>query len=528
MPCRRHRAQPAQQRNAQQQERGAAQQPPVRHRVATALPPRNRVQPCEPRGSRRARARPSPWGVPGLHSAPMTVTDETASDRPQAAARPGLRASFDGALRPRGRVFYGWWMVTIGAAVQGVIALLFNQAFGAYAVVLRSEFGWSRSALSAAFAMAGVESGLVGPVVGWLLDRFGPRNVMIAGVLLLGGGLVGFGFIQDLLMFYVVYFIMSLGATLSGFLAVTVALVSWFSRHRAKALGLTQIGFGIGGLLIPITVYAIERFGWRPTAIASGVLIWLAGIPLAALMRGRPEQYGDTPDGLPPAPTGAPRGVQAARAVAADGSEDFTTRQAMRTQGFWFISLGHSAALLIVSAVMVHLSLHLTENLGYTLTQASGFVALMTAAQLLGTVVGGILGDRFEKRIIATVCMAMHASALLLLAFATHWLMVVAFAVLHGWAWGTRGPLMQAIRADYFGTMSFGKIMGVSLLIVTVGSTVGPVLAGVLADRTGDYRAGFTVLAVGALLGSGFFVGARKPRPPQAPAQPSAARARAG
>jgi MFS family permease len=457
----------------------------------------------------------------------MTSDEARSESRAVPAPRAGLRGSFDAAVRPRGRVFYGWWMVATGAAVQAVIALLFNQAFGAYAVVLRSEFGWSRSALSGAFAMAGVESGLLGPVVGWLLDRFGPRRVMLGGVVLLGGGLIGFGFIQSLAQFYFVYFVMSVGGTLSGFLAVTVALVSWFSRHRAKALGITQIGFGVGGLLIPITVTAIERYGWRPTAVCSGVVITALGIPLAWTMRDRPERYGETPDGLPHAEAGAPRSAPAARAVAADGSEDFTVRQAVRTQGFWFISLGHGAALLIVSAVMVHLSLHLTENLGYTLTQASGFVALMTAAQMAGTVSGGFLGDRFEKRAIATVCMVMHTSALLLLAFATNWLMVVAFAVLHGWAWGTRGPLMQAIRADYFGTMRFGTIMGVSLLIVTVGSTVGPVLAGLLADRTGDYRAGFTVLAIGALLGSGFFVGARRPRPPQPVARSAAAPAKA-
>ncbi|RLT34924.1 MAG: MFS transporter [Chloroflexi bacterium] len=435
----------------------------------------------------------------------------------------GLRGSITAALRPRGYVFYGWWMVVTGAAVQAVIAVLFNQAFGTYAVVLRNEFGWSRSALSGAFSMAGVESGIMGPVVGFLLDRFGPRNVMIVGIACLGSGLIAFAFIHSLLMFYVVYFVMAVGATLSGFLAITVALVSWFSRHRAKALGLTQVGFAMGGLLIPLTVVAIERFGWRPTAVASGVLIWAACIPLAASMRRRPEFYGETPDGVPATGRDSSPGAsaQSTRAVATDGSEDFTVRQALRTRGFWFISLGHSAALLIVSAVMVHMSLHLTENLGYTLTQASGFLALMTAMQMVGQISGGILGDRFDKRVIATVCMVVHAVALLLLAYATNPLMVAAFAVMHGWAWGTRGPLMQAIRADYFGTTHFGKIMGFSTMIVTVGNTVGPIVAGMLADRTGDYRAGFTVLAIGALLGSGFFMAAKRPRPPQS-AEPAA------
>jgi MFS family permease len=422
--------------------------------------------------------------------------------------------SIDEVVRPRGHVFYGWWMVAIGAAIQAVIAVLFNQAFGAYAAVLRKDFGWTRAELSGAFSMAGVESGILGPIVGWLLDRFGPRNVMLAGLVFLGGGLIGFAFIQSLAGFYVVYFVMSVGSTLGGFLSVTTALVSWFSRHRSKALGITQIGFAAGGLLIPVTVYCIEHFGWRETAFVSGIVLWVTCLPLALAMRGRPEYYGETPDGVPKGTVIAVAPAQAARTVASDGSEDFTARQALRTGAFWFISLGHGAALLIVSAVMVHLTLHLTENLGYSLTQASGFIALMTAAQVVGQVSGGFLGDRFDKRIIATVCMFVHAIGLLLVAYAVNTPMVLAFAVMHGWAWGTRGPLMQAVRADYFGTSHFGKIMGVSLLIVTIGNTAGPIVAGLMADRTGDYRAGFTVLAVGAILGSAFFIAAKKPQPP--------------
>ena len=432
----------------------------------------------------------------------------------------GFVQSVNAALRPRGRVFYGWWIGAAGGAMQMVIAILFNQAFGTYAVVLREEFGWSRGALSGAFSMARLESGMLGPVEGWLLDRFGPRNIMLIGVVILGTGMVGFAFIESLLAFYFVYFLMAVGATLGGFLAITVSLVSWFNRHRSKALAITQIGFAAGGLLIPVTVASIAYFGWRETAFVSGVLIWAFGLPLAWCMRNRPELYGETPDGLPlDAPFGSGEAAerQAARGVALDGSEDFTARQAMRTSGFWYISLGHASALLIVSAVMVHLSVHLTENLGYTLTQASGFLALMTATQIAGGISGGFLGDRFDKRVIATVCMVMHAAGLLLLAFATNITMVVAFTVLHGWAWGTRGPLMQAIRADYFGTKNFGTIMGISSLVVTLGNTTGPILAGVMADRSGNYEAGFTVLAIGALLGSGFFLLAKRPPPPRKP-----------
>jgi MFS family permease len=201
--------------------------------------------------------------------------------------------------------------------------------------------------------------------------------------------------------------------------------------------------------------------------------------------------------------------------VAADGSEDFTAREALRTSAFWYISLGHGSALLIVAAVMAHMVIHLRENVGWTVGMTASAVPALTAMQVLGQISGGFLGDRFDKRNIAMIAMAMHTAGLLSLAYAQNTAMVVAFFVLHGWAWGARGPLMQAIRADYFGTASFGKIMGVSTMIVAIGSSLGPLVAGFFKDRTGNYEVGFTILAVLALMGSIFFFLARKPEPPR-------------
>jgi MFS family permease len=234
---------------------------------------------------------------------------------------------------------------------------------------------------------------------------------------------------------------------------------------------------------------------------------------LVEVIRHRPEDYGLTVDGVPPSTT--PSGTE----IDVDDGE-FDARDALRTPAFWLISLGHGSALLIVGAVLVHLVSHLNENLGYSLATASLIVTLMTAMQVAGQLIGGVLGDRFEKRIIATVCMGMHAAGLLLVAYASAFWMAVAFAILHGLAWGIRGPLMQAMRADYFGRRSFGVIMGFSSMIVMFGQVAGPLIAGILADRTGSYEAGFTVLAILAAFGSLFFLFAVRPkarsRPPEA------------
>jgi sugar phosphate permease len=422
----------------------------------------------------------------------------------QEAGRQDLKA------RSRG-IYYGWWIVAAGFLNQALAAALIQRSYGAYVVLLREEFGWSKAALSAAFSMQQVENGMLGPVQGWLIDRFGPRLSMRIGVLMLGLGFMAFSQVHSLPAFYLTYLCIAIGTSLGGFFPFTVVIVNWFDRMRARALSTLQMGGAVGGLLVIAVAFALEHYGWRSTALVSGIGVLIVGLPLAQLAKQRPEDMGLEVDG-----GAAARGVaRSAHPSSGHTGPDFTLRQALRTPAFWLVSLGHGSALLIVSAVNVHLVLHLTENLNYSLALASLVVTLITASQMAGTFLAGILGDRLDKRLLSIACMLGHALGLVLVAFATNTAMVVAFAVLHGTAWGLRGPLMQAIRADYFGRTSYGSILGTSSLITMFGSVSGPLIAGVLADSTGDYEVGFTVLALLSGLGSFFFLLAKRPTAPQ-------------
>ena len=406
-----------------------------------------------------------------------------------------------------GRFFYGWWIVAAGFGIEMLIGALVFHVYGAYVVVLREEFGWSKTLFSAAFSMARAESGILGPVQGWLTDRFGPRALMHVGMIIFASGFMLLSQVGSPVAFFVTFFIMALGSSLGGYLPVGVALVRWFRRRRSLALSISSAGMGTGGLLTPLIVVALTTLGWRWTAFLSGVLVLAVGLPLARLVRNGPEHYGLLPDG-----DTRPPDLPASSAAARPARADFTARQALRAPAFWYISFGHGCALLVVSAVLVHLVVHVTERLGYSLAQAASVVALMTVLQVIGQVSGGWAGDRYSKRMICAACMFAHAAALLVLAFATSYAMVLTFAVLHGLAWGVRGPLMSAIRADYFGAASFGTITGLSSMIVMFGMMGGPLVAGILADRTGSYVLGFSILATLAALGSIFFVLARRPR----------------
>jgi MFS family permease len=265
----------------------------------------------------------------------------------------------------------------------------------------------------------------------------------------------------------------------------------------------------------------MQHHGWRATAFASGVIILLVGLPIARIVRRNPAELGLTVDGLPPAPPPEPTAGGSVVAPA----RGFTAGEALRTRAFWLLGVGHAFALLVVTAVNVHAISHIKQGLGYTLAQASFVITLMTLAQACGVLLGAAMGDRWDKRLVASGCMLAHAAGLLLLTYAVHPLMLGGFAVLHGVAWGLRGPFMQALRADYFGVQSIGMIMGLSAVIIAGGQVAGPLIAGRFADLGGNYRVGFTVLALLAGSGSVLFLLARKPRPAPLP-QAGAASAR--
>lgn len=405
-------------------------------------------------------------------------------------------------------------MVGAGAVIQALSGALTQQAFGAYVTSLHNQFGWSATALSGAHTFSRVESGLLGPIQGWMMDRFGPQAIMRVGLTLFGLGFIAFSQLQSLWMFYVTFGLVALGSSLGGFMAITVCVVSWFDRYRARALAFSSSGMAIGGLLSALVVLSITEIGWRETSFASGVIVLVVGLPLTFFFKARPEDVGLHVDGLSPEQVKALNEQETSR-VNFSTDVDFTPREALRTRAFWMISLGHGTSLLVVGAVMVHLVLHLTEGFGYSSGTVAVVILLMTTCQIGGQLVGGYLGDVFSKRILCVVCMFMHGGGLFLVAHSSLLVAAIAFAVLHGAAWGVRGPLMSALRADYFGRTSFSMIMGWSSLVIMFGQILGPLVAGVLYDVTGSYEFGFTVIAIVAALGSVFFFLATPPAPPR-------------
>jgi len=406
------------------------------------------------------------------------------------------------------RIFYGWYMVGAGCALQFVQFALFVHSFGAYFAVLLDDRGWSKTELSGAAALHQVEAAILGPLLGWFIDRSGPQWVIRAGVVIFGVGFILLSYVDSLLAFYGAFIVTALGGSLCGFFPLNVALIHWFKRQRARALFSMQLGLALGGLALPVVAWALATWGWRTTAFASGIIIIAVCLPLSFVIRRRPEDIGEVMDGIG-SPSRDP--VSDPGKESEETTRDFTAREALRTPAFWLLSLGHGFALFVVTGINTHAITHMKEGLGYTIEAASFAIMLQTVAQLGGVGLGAWIGDRFDKRILAALCMMGHMSGLLFLTYATGPAMIVAYAILHGAAWGLRAPLLQAIRADYFGRSAIGMILGFSFMILIIGQIGGPMIAGILADMTGNYRAGFTTLALLAGLGSVFFLFAKRP-----------------
>src|SRR5207247_355785 len=220
--------------------------------------------------------------------------------------------------RPMKRIFYGWYMVAAGCGLQFLQSSLLMQSFGAYVAVLRDDRGWSKTALSGAAALHQMEAAILGPVLGWIIDRFGPQGLIRIG-----------------------------------------ALIHWFERWRARALSSLSLGLALGGIFVPVIAWSLAAFGWRATAFASGVAYILVGLPLAWVIRRRPEDHGETIDGAPQL-----LAQESTSSGKTETTRDFTAREALRTPAFWLISLGHGFALLVVHAVNVHAITYMKEGLG--------------------------------------------------------------------------------------------------------------------------------------------------------------------
>ncbi|MFC2009969.1 MFS transporter [Chloroflexota bacterium] len=408
------------------------------------------------------------------------------------------------------RPFYGWVIVFVGMVTQffqGIMA----QGFATYLGPLQEQFGWSKAVLAAPRSVTQVENSILGPIEGFLIDRFGPRLMVNIGIFIMGLGLILFGMTQSLWMYYLSNIIIALGTGLQGMLIMSVAVNNWFRRRRTIAQSIMLLGFSMAGVVgVPALVLVQTNIGWEVSAIGSGLLIWIAGFPCAMLLRTRPEPHGLLPDGDVPGDT-----KKDVDTIGLGKDEyDFTLRQALRTRTFWLLAMGWAIGNLGMAAAMIHLFLHLEEGVGLTHTTA-GFVWTVAAiSNIPSRLIGGFFGDRLPKNLVAGLSSVMMAISIFVLGIASSKTMAFVYAVIYGIGWGIRTPVMNAIQGEYFGLKSQGIIRGWLQSLSLPFMIAAPVVAGYIADVQGTYRTTFIVMSFVTLAGAALLFLATPPKPP--------------
>ena len=409
-------------------------------------------------------------------------------------------------------IFYGWWLALLALLLNALMTTPVWGGVGIWLSALEMEFGWSRTQMALAFSLGQLEGSVVGPIIGFLIDRMGAKRIVLSGTFVGGVGFVLFSFVTNLPMFYVSFAVIMLGASMGGWMPLMVALNKWFDRKRSFAMGIASSGFSLGGVtLLPILAWSVapEHIGWHMTARWIGVVFLVMAWPLSQLVRNRPEDYGQVPDGE------SSLGDPSARAEV-DGpvpETGFTAREAVRTKVFWLIAIGQASTTMTIVTLTVHLIPSLIDQ-GLTLQRASFVMAAMLGVSWVSQLIGGYVGDKVEKNVAMAVSSWVMAAGLCLAAFASNPLIALIFAVVYGVGFGARIPLATAIRGEYFGRKAFGTIMGLSTIPMAVFMMMGPPFAGAMFDARGSYFLAFIVLAGVAVLGGFLILIAKKPTMP--------------
>ncbi len=444
-------------------------------------------------------------------------------------------ATRDSIASPINRVrglFYGWKLVGLTLLVTALASGPVWNGVGVWVKALEVQFGWSRAQLTGAFSLAQLEGSLIGPLMGYLVDKLGPRRMVFIGFIITGLGFVLFSRTTNLATFYVAYALIMLGTAAGSWLPMMSAINKWFSRKRGRAMAVAGEGSFLGGLLlVPVLAWAVDpvHYGWSTTALWIGIVFLLLALPLSWFIREAPENYGQRADGDPPPDLQSAQILPdnaRERALGAAEQPDFTARQALHTRSFWFITFGHALSSMLIATLTVHMVPMLTDQ-GLSLQTSAYVWSVLMGVGAVFQLLGGYVGDRIPKNIALFGFSAVQAVGFLLAAFVHDLPTAIVFAVVYGAGFGARVPLTTAIRGDYFGKKAFATITGISMAPLYLFMLAAPLFAAFMFDSTGSYTTAFLILGGLGSLSGVLFLFAKKPLsvPLDKPAVPASSHA---
>lgn len=389
------------------------------------------------------------------------------------------------------RLFYGWWIIGalffISGYMNGIIFLGFTAIFEPIAY----EYSWSYAQVSFGASMC-MMAGLLSPLIGVSVDRWGPRKIIFGALVIGGTGLLLLSRINSLSMFYGACLL--IGAGMAGCMDTVPATVAinWFRKKVSRAMGIMLCGPALGGLLVPLVTRIIDTFDWRVAMVIFGLGAWVLLLPLSLLVRHKPEQYGYLPDGDV---IGRPV-IDEEETKSQVNEVAIGVKQALKSRPFWHIALGMICHMCVINSTIVHVMPYLS-SVGIARTTSSFIASGIPLISIAGRLSFGWFGDRFDKKRVTALGFALLSLSMVCFGFSAAggiWLLV-PFLILFGTGYGGPIPVMLALLREYFGRARFGSILGIIIGGALLAGMAGAPLAGWVFDSFGSYRGAWFAFA---------------------------------
>jgi len=397
----------------------------------------------------------------------------------------------------RRRIFFGWYMVAASIAANTIFSAAYFQGFGVLILPIERTFGWDRWVISAAMSLRQLESGIVSPAVGFLLDRFSARKLIFWSAIISGVGFIGLGCTTGIVTFFLCFVVVSLGASgISHAVTWPVIISRWFRRNRGLAMGLAVTGPMFGSPIVVLNTQIQEAYGWRVVLFGYGILVLVGITLLSMLVRDRPEPYGLRPDGDPPEESSFIENSSGPLRRRTDAG--LTLHAVFRTKEFWLFTSYLAGTFAVNSAVQGHMIPYFQQDIGLSAAWAAVVMSMIYIISGIGRIGGGYLLDRMDYRLVLAVVAGMMGLGLLYLqvvAVETVWA-TLPFALMFGVSFGCLVPMRGAVGSIMFGTRAIGKVLGLLQGGPIAAGVIGPLVMGIIFDLNGNYSVGIWGLIV--------------------------------
>ncbi len=390
------------------------------------------------------------------------------------------------------RRFYGWTALIGVMLAYGGLCGDITYAYGIFLPAMGESFHWSRSALSGPYGLFMIVGGLLGPVAGMTVSRFGARKNIILCNLVAAFGLLGMSRVGELWHVYLFFGVMAgMSLGFGEFVSVTTVINNWFIRRRSLAMGLLFASGGIGGLAFPPLIsWLISSLGWRVAWVCIAAIHLLLTVVLAGiLIRSRPEDVGQIPEGLSDAVSPTLLNTTARNRVY-QTSVDWSLRDALRTPTLWLIVASFSAFFFALNMLTTHQVVYL-QDLNFSPMMSARVFGLMIGISIVGRMLSGVLALKFEGRYLAAAFLSSMGLGILALIYARDISFIYLYSVLTGIGFGGMIVLMPNLLGAYFGRTDYSRIVGWTSPVITLACAASPVIAGFLYDVTGKYFLSF-------------------------------------